>query len=82
MPLLTRSISVSYTHLDVYKRQAYSTIWERKFCAFLQDRQGPSNAGWGGSLQPIADVVKMFMKEEIIPNVSNRSLFILSLIHI
>lgn len=57
---------------------AYSTIWERKFCAFLQDRKGPSNAGWGGSLQPIADGVKMFMKEEIIPNVSNRSLFIIA----
>lgn len=56
---------------------AYATLWERKFCAFLQDRKGPSNAGWGGSLQPIADGVKMFMKEEIIPNVANRSLFIL-----
>ena len=56
---------------------AYATLWERKFAAFLQDRKGPSRAGWGGILQPIADGVKMFMKEEIIPNVSNRSLFIL-----
>ncbi len=56
---------------------AYATLWERKFAAFLQDRKGPSRAGPGGLLQPIADGVKMFMKEEIIPNVSNRSLFIL-----
>ena len=56
---------------------AYATLWERKFAAFLQDRKGPSRAGWGGLLQPVADGVKMFMKEEIIPNVSNRSLFIL-----
>jgi NADH-quinone oxidoreductase subunit H len=56
---------------------AYATLWERKFAAFLQDRKGPSRAGWGGLLQPLADGVKMFMKEEIIPNVSNRSLFIL-----
>ena len=55
---------------------AYATLWERKFAAFLQDRKGPSRAGWGGILQPLADGVKMFMKEEIIPNVSNRSLFI------
>ena len=56
---------------------AYATLWERKFAAFLQDRKGPSRAGWGGLLQPLADGVKMFMKEEIIPNVSNRALFIL-----
>lgn len=56
---------------------AYATLWERKFAAFLQDRKGPSRAGPGGLLQPIADGVKMFMKEEIIPNVSNRSLFII-----
>src|ERR1700741_3367858 len=56
---------------------AYATLWERKFAAFLQDRKGPSRAGPGGIFQPLADGVKMFMKEEIIPNVSNRSLFIL-----
>jgi len=56
---------------------AYATLWERKFAAFLQDRKGPSRAGKWGLLQPLADGGKMFMKEEIIPNVSNRSLFIL-----
>lgn len=56
---------------------AYATLWERKFAAFLQDRKGPSRAGPGGILQPLADGVKMFMKEEIIPNVSNKALFIL-----
>ena len=56
---------------------AYSTLWERKFAAFLQDRKGPSRAGPGGILQPLADGGKMFFKEEIIPNVSNRFLFIL-----
>lgn len=56
---------------------AYSTLWERKFAAFLQDRKGPNRAGPWGLLQPLADGGKMFMKEEIIPNVSNRSLFIM-----
>lgn len=56
---------------------AYATLWERKFAAFLQDRKGPSRAGPGGIFQPLADGVKMFMKEEIIPNVSNKALFIL-----
>ncbi len=55
----------------------YSTYAERKVAAFLQDRIGPNRAGIFGLLQPLADGVKMFMKEEIIPNVSNKALFIL-----
>ncbi|MCX8081520.1 MAG: NADH-quinone oxidoreductase subunit H, partial [Bacteroidia bacterium] len=56
---------------------AYSTLWERKFAAFLQDRIGPDRAGPFGILQPIADGVKMFMKEEFIPTHCNKFLFIL-----
>ena len=55
----------------------YSTYGERKIAAFLQDRVGPNRAGPFGFLQPLADGVKMFMKEEIIPEHSNRWLFIL-----
>ncbi len=55
----------------------YSTYAERKVAAFLQDRIGPNRAGPFGILQPLADGVKMFMKEEIIPDVSNKWLFIL-----
>jgi NADH-quinone oxidoreductase subunit H len=54
----------------------YSTYLERKVAAFIQDRYGPDRAGPFGILQPLADGVKMFMKEEIIPNVSNKFLFI------
>ncbi len=56
---------------------AYSTYGERKVAAFLQDRLGPDRAGPFGLLQPIADGVKMLMKEEIIPAVSDKILFIL-----
>ncbi|MFC1222169.1 NADH-quinone oxidoreductase subunit NuoH [Pedobacter sp. BG31] len=54
----------------------YSTYAERKVAAYLQDRLGPDRAGPFGILQPLADGVKMFMKEEIIPASSNRWLFI------
>src|SRR5664279_808494 len=55
----------------------YSTYGERKIAAFMQDRIGPNRAGIFGLLQPVADGVKMFMKEEIIPLASNKMIFIL-----
>lgn len=55
----------------------YSTYFERKIAAFLQDRVGPNRAGPFGILQPLADGLKLFMKEEIIPVLSSKFLFIL-----
>lgn len=55
----------------------YSTFAERKVAAFMQDRLGPDRAGPGGILQPLADGIKMFTKEEIMPNTSDRLLFLL-----
>ena len=56
---------------------AYSTYAERKVAAFLQDRLGPDRAGPFGILQPLADGLKFIMKEEFIPVVSNKLLFVL-----
>src|ERR1700690_4557077 len=55
----------------------YSTYAERKVAAVIQDRRGPNRAGPFGILQPLADGLKLFMKEEIVPNLSNKFLFIL-----
>src|SRR4026209_1585571 len=55
----------------------YTTYAERKVAAFLQDRIGPNRAGPFGILQPLADGGKLFFKEEIIPLVSSKFLFIL-----
>src|SRR5690349_19699323 len=55
----------------------YSTYAERKIAAFLQDRVGPNRAGPFGIFQPMADGLKLFMKEEIIPLASSKFLFIL-----
>jgi NADH-quinone oxidoreductase subunit H len=56
---------------------AYSTYFERKLAAWIQDRIGPDRAGPFGLLQPIADGVKMFMKEDFIPKSSDKWLFII-----
>jgi NADH-quinone oxidoreductase subunit H len=55
----------------------YETYAERKVAAFIQDRIGPNRAGPFGLFQPLADGLKLFMKEEIIPNTSNKFLFII-----
>ena len=55
----------------------YTTFAERKVAAVLQDRRGPNRAGPFGLLQPLADGLKLFFKEEIIPNFSSKFLFVL-----
>ncbi|GGF17425.1 NADH-quinone oxidoreductase subunit NuoH [Hymenobacter cavernae] len=54
----------------------YSTYAERVIAAFLQDRVGPDRAGPFGILQPLADAVKLFTKEEFFPAGANRALFV------
>jgi NADH-quinone oxidoreductase subunit H len=55
----------------------YSTYAERKVAAFLQDRLGPNRAGPFGLLQPLADGVKLFFKEEFIPLKADKWLFLM-----
>jgi len=54
----------------------YSTWAERKVAAWLQDRIGPNRAGPLGLLQPLADGLKLFAKEEFEPNTPNKFLFV------
>lgn len=55
----------------------YSTLAERKVAGFLQDRLGPNRAGIYGLLQPLADGVKFFFKEDVIPTHADKALYIL-----
>ena len=57
---------------------AYVTLYERKVLARMQVRIGPNRAGPGGILQPIADALKLIMKEEITPINADKLLFTLA----
>jgi NADH-quinone oxidoreductase subunit H len=55
----------------------YATLLERKVAGFFQDRLGPDRAGKFGLLQPLADGVKLFFKEEFMPNTADKFLYIM-----
>jgi NADH-quinone oxidoreductase subunit H len=56
---------------------AYLTFWERKVIGWMQVRIGPNRVGPWGLLQPIADGLKLFLKEIIFPTAADKKLFVL-----
>lgn len=73
--LIEKTIIVVIVFIITLTIAAYSTYGERKIAAFLQDRIGPNKAGPFGLLQPLADGLKMLMKEDFVPVQSNKFLY-------
>lgn len=57
---------------------AYLTLFERRLLARLQNRVGPNRAGPQGFLQPVADAVKLFFKEDMVPAMADRGVYLLA----
>jgi len=57
---------------------AYFTLYERHILAALQRRQGPNVVGFYGIFQPLADGLKLFVKESILPKSANAFIFLFS----
>lgn len=74
--VIEKSIFITVIFALTMLMAMYSTLAERKVAAWLQDRIGPNRAGKGGILQPLADGLKLFSKEEFMPDTPNKFLFI------
>jgi NADH-quinone oxidoreductase subunit H len=57
---------------------AYLTYWERKMIGWMHIRLGPNRVGPAGLLQPIADGLKLLLKEIVVPTRANKALFVLA----
>lgn len=54
------------------------SLIERKILGILQNRYGPNRVGWFGSLQLLADMIKMFFKEDWVPSFADKTIFIIA----
>ena len=76
--VLLSAVKVVALVLPLLGAVAYLTLAERKVIGYIQGRIGPNRVGWCGLLQPIADGLKLLMKEWIIPTKSVKYLFFIA----
>jgi NADH-quinone oxidoreductase subunit H len=76
--LLLSILKVAVVLVITLTTVAYTVLLERKVLGRIQNRWGPSRVGHFGLLQPLADGIKLFLKEELIPIASERPLFIIA----
>lgn len=72
MEILIIIAKIIFVMLVMLGTVAYTVLLERRLAAGIQNRIGPNRVGWQGLLQPIADVLKLALKEDIVPKPANR----------
>jgi NADH-quinone oxidoreductase subunit H len=75
---LGKFIAINVTFVVVLMIVAYVVLAERRVLGFIQGRLGPNRVGYGGVLQPFADLLKFIFKEEITPDKSTRFVYVLA----
>ena len=76
-PLLWTLAKIVLILIPLLLSVAYLTFWERKIIGWMQVRIGPNRVGPWGLLQPIADGLKLFLKEVLFPTAADKKLFVL-----
>jgi NADH-quinone oxidoreductase subunit H len=77
-PLVWTLLKIVAIVLPMFAAVAYMTLWERKLIGWMHIRLGPNRTGPLGLLQPIADAIKLLLKEIVSPTRSNKVLFIIA----
>ncbi|NMM28485.1 MAG: NADH-quinone oxidoreductase subunit NuoH [Glaciimonas sp.] len=77
-PLVWDLVKIICIVLPVMACVAYLTLWERKLIGWMHVRIGPNRVGPAGLLQPIADALKLLLKEIIVPAKANKMLFVIA----
>ena len=77
-PLVWALLRIVIIVLPMFGAVAYLTLWERKLIGWMHIRLGPNRVGPLGLLQPIADALKLLMKEIISPAQASKVLYIIA----
>ena len=77
-PLVWTLVKIVAIVLPMFAAVAYMTLWERKLIGWMHIRLGPNRTGPLGLLQPIADAIKLLLKEIVSPTRSNKVLFVIA----
>jgi NADH-quinone oxidoreductase subunit H len=77
-PLLWTLVKIVLIVLPIMGCVAYLTLWERKMIGWMHVRIGPNRTGPAGLLQPIADALKLLLKEIIVPARASKALFVIA----
>src|SRR5918999_307304 len=75
---LGQFVGINVAFVVVLMIVAYTVLAERRVLAFIQGRLGPNRVGYGGLLQPFADLLKFILKEDIVPDKSTKFVYFLA----
>jgi NADH-quinone oxidoreductase subunit H len=76
--IVLKLVAISVAFVVVLLIVAYTVLAERRVLGFIQGRLGPNRVGYGGFLQPFADLLKFILKEDIVPDKSTRFVYFLA----
>jgi NADH-quinone oxidoreductase subunit H len=76
--IVLKLIAISVVFVVVLLVVAYTVLAERRVLGLIQGRLGPNRVGYGGILQPFADLLKFILKEDIVPDKSTRFIYFLA----